>query len=795
MAQLEDFKIYRGKNYQLLKSRDFGEIVFGCPPGMVKEFARKKQELPARHVIPVRAFVNGRNNFDFEFIIYSVLFGRSSRKKIIIHCTPDQECRFRIILGETLFGPNFYHLVKAQFRKTPAACKFLPKETRLFGEFLQKIASDKTLFGIFRDLLKSHAGPRTLDQKIREYFENTLIKNKWKTYQNIPGLTRQLARNYIICAQLRQEMEMFALCPENKQFEFINQTVEFHHFDERNVAYIPGERDKRKKLKVVQARSSFFELYLKNRLIRTIDLRKIEPVRKHSAVKPIEKPFMGVTFLGVGSGFTPKRENSCLVVWTEGKGIMVDALMGSSLLAMNYGITESDVAYLFLSHVHSDHDVGIIEKLLHGKRVRLISSRIVFESFLRKVEAITCFSQDVIEGFIDFVEVEPHKTIKLPGFKNSYFKFDYSLHSIPTGRFTLTYKKNGIKKTISHSGDTKYDVQKINQWRQQGILSTKRRDETLGFIWDADLIIHDIGGGNLHTELEALKHVDDSLIKKLILVHQDMAPSANSKFRFAWEGQTCELIKGSPPANQRELEIFKQAMSFEKLNQNHLLELRAPSEIQHFKDNEVVVYQNESGDSFYIILDGLAEILIDGKPFTIYEKGNIFGELAITAKNPMRQATVRAKGSLTLLKIRNKDYEKLNRPSARRKDPYSLTNYSLQIFNPSLLASLALGKIIRWRKNETLIQHGALDTGLYVILSGQVATLDRNNNRAASSSDGNLGAARLKNVPSSATTLAQTNEVYAIHLRNQDVKKMFRLFPSFYGTIHTKIKKRESSAR
>ena len=91
-------------------------------------------------------------------------------------------------------------------------------------------------------------------------------------------------------------------------------------------------------------------------------------------------------------------------------------------------------------------------------------------------------------------------------------------------------------------------------------------------------------------------------------------------------------------------------MSFEKLSQNHLLELRAPSLVQHFKDNEVVVFQNESGDSFYIILEGLAEILIDDKPFTIYEKGNIFGELAVTAKNPLRQATVRAKGPLTLLR-------------------------------------------------------------------------------------------------------------------------------------------------
>ena len=39
----KDFSVRNGKLYSLLETKDYGEIVFGCPPGIVKEFIKLKK--------------------------------------------------------------------------------------------------------------------------------------------------------------------------------------------------------------------------------------------------------------------------------------------------------------------------------------------------------------------------------------------------------------------------------------------------------------------------------------------------------------------------------------------------------------------------------------------------------------------------------------------------------------------------------------------------------------------------------------------------------------------------------
>ena len=110
----DNFSIYNGKNYSVLKTKNYGEIVFGCPPDIIKEFIKLKKPLPSKYVFPSHTFKKGRNNFDFEFIIYSYLFTRAKGNTISAYCRPTQEKRFRAILNETLFGPRFDQIIEAQ---------------------------------------------------------------------------------------------------------------------------------------------------------------------------------------------------------------------------------------------------------------------------------------------------------------------------------------------------------------------------------------------------------------------------------------------------------------------------------------------------------------------------------------------------------------------------------------------------------------------------------------------------------------------------------------------------------
>ena len=115
----------------------------------------------------------------------------------------------------------------------------------------------------------------------------------------------------------------------------------------------------------------------------------------------------------MGSGFSHDKQNSSVIVWAEGKGILIDVVAENNSILSNYGINRNDVGHVFLTHVHSDHDAGVLENLLEKRKTNLITSRIIFESFLRKSQALTSLSKSSIEKYVKFIEVEPNKKIKI----------------------------------------------------------------------------------------------------------------------------------------------------------------------------------------------------------------------------------------------------------------------------------------------------------------------------------------------------------------------------------------------
>lgn len=782
LAANREFKILKGQDFRVLEAEGFESIVFGCPPGMVKEFARQNKTLPSHFVIPFRNLVRGRNNFDFEFIIYSYLFVADQKKKLSVYCTRDQKTSFRNILSETLFGPRFKNLLQAQLKKLPVQFKFSLKDQRRFNAFLQKVGADKKLFRLFSGLLKAKAGDRVIYKTIHDYFSTAVKKVKCLQGEKI---LHQLAKNYILCAQLKKEMDLFALVDQEDGDKLLDDLIEFHEFDRNHSVVICG-KDKKTKLKIVQRRSSAFEIIFNSKKVAAVDVSHLDPPEPIPAGNITQKPFMGVTFLGVGSGFTPKRKNSCLIVWSEGKGIMVDSVPDSSRLAMSHGIGDNDILYIFLSHVHSDHDTGLAESILSGKRIRVISTRIIFESFLRKLEAITCFPIDVIEEFIDFFEVEPNKSVKLPGFKRTYMTFDYSLHSIPSGRFRLTYKDEKEKETvISHSGDTKYDLRLINDWYEQGFFSKKRYEEILGFIWDADLIIHDIGGGNLHTKLKSLDHIEDKVAEKMILVHQHFDPEHHTKFKFAEEGQTVSLISQTQGAKLGKNDAGKTVFIPDFLSQ---LE---KSELIQFQMDELVFSKGDLGEDYYLILGGFAELIFDGKPFALYETGKIFGELAITAKNHRRKATIRAKSPLTLLRIPGRLYKKDDLPGNRKQpNPKKEATDFPEFPDPSLGALLSFGKINCWGKGENIFSGKSFSDETHILLSGKVEVQREN-------SPGKVileGGCVIEEPQECGLILATvlTNNVCTLVVNREGIRRVFQMFPTFKESLDEKTGKLES---
>ena len=140
MANPKGHSLYKGYNFRVLEIKGFDPVCFGCPPGIVKDFSRRSEALPSKYVLPIRTFVQGKNNFDFEFIVYTFLFARSSSEKIEVYCTSDQRARLKSILQETLFGPAFSNMIHAQFRRFGRESGFTDTELKRYGQFLDRVA-------------------------------------------------------------------------------------------------------------------------------------------------------------------------------------------------------------------------------------------------------------------------------------------------------------------------------------------------------------------------------------------------------------------------------------------------------------------------------------------------------------------------------------------------------------------------------------------------------------------------------------------------------------------------------
>ena len=104
-----------------------------------------------------------------------------------------------------------------------------------------------------------------------------------------------------------------------------------------------------------------------------------------------------------------------------------------------------------------------------------------------------------------------------------------------------------------------------------------------------------------------------------------------------------------------EVEILKGVPIFAKMEPAKLKLIAFTGERMTFNAGQELFHQGDQGDAMYVILGGIADVLIDndkGGQIAIAEmkKNNFVGEMAILGDVP-RTATIKARESLTTLRI------------------------------------------------------------------------------------------------------------------------------------------------
>lgn len=103
-----------------------------------------------------------------------------------------------------------------------------------------------------------------------------------------------------------------------------------------------------------------------------------------------------------------------------------------------------------------------------------------------------------------------------------------------------------------------------------------------------------------------------------------------------------------------EVELLKGVPIFSKVEQAKLKLLAFTSERVNFAAGQEVCHQGDPGDTMYVILGGVADVLIDTATGQIavaeMQRNSFFGEIAILCDVP-RTATIKAREPLSTLKI------------------------------------------------------------------------------------------------------------------------------------------------
>jgi MFS family permease len=150
---------------------------------------------------------------------------------------------------------------------------------------------------------------------------------------------------------------------------------------------------------------------------------------------------------------------------------------------------------------------------------------------------------------------------------------------------------------------------------------------------------------------------------------------------LAW--QRLHAIDAAIAHRDKEIEVLNRVAMFRPLPMPAIDELALHLDRVDFAAGEDVVVQGEHGDRFYVIEDGEADVIGDGRLIRTLYRGDGFGEIALL-HDMLRTATVRARTPLRLYMLDRRhflsaltDYES----SGREADALALDR--LSTFNPA----------------------------------------------------------------------------------------------------------------
>lgn len=470
-------------------------------------------------------------------------------------------------------------------------------------------------------------GPETMD--LSEEYEGGIHHNAY------PDMKKEL-EFFTYYPRLNRKMELsdlidFIILKDNQPVVF--QSVIFTLKKEMNIIHIQDGGDVAK-------------------LAWDIDFQETE-LKSGEDEEAFIPPDFGVTTLGASHGFDPKGKTSGFIFWINGSGILIDPPVDSATWLLEKNVDPGMIKSVILTHIHGDHDAGVMQKILLEGRVTLYTTPTVYKSFIKKISLLTgMLDVDVME-LIDFAPVMVNKPINIYG---AYFTFRYRLHSIPTIGFEVSFNGKSIVYTSDHLNDKRF----FDKLLTDGYLTEGRYQEFLDFEWNKDLIIHEAGVPPLHTPIDVLLALPEQAKKNIKLVHTEKSRiPVDSGLEIPETGLSNSIILNVPHSVYGEsVKILNTVTGLDIFDLTPFAkspEFLSIARYQEYNKNDYIIRKGEMGKYFYIILAGHADILQNGQRKAILQAGAYFGEYSLLA-NAATSSDIIAATNMKVIAITKDDF-------------------------------------------------------------------------------------------------------------------------------------------
>jgi CRP-like cAMP-binding protein len=445
----------------------------------------------------------------------------------------------------------------------------------------------------------------------------------------------------------------------------VDTLLTFIHFDEHGLAVIPAADANAAPVHVQVSGSDyvFIESGVGIAAVPTlVELPPTPPVEVRDVFNP---PQFGVTMLGCSSGFDPVGSTTGFVIWINGRGLMVDPPPHSSHVLAREGIPARLIDGVIVTHCHADHDAGTFQKILQEKRIMVMTTATVCNSFLRKYSALSDLPIDFLRSMFEFRAAVVGEPLTWHG---AHIRFFYAFHSIPCVGFECSYGG----KSFIYSADTFFDPTALGKLVDEGVLSSGRGRRLIDFPFAAhDLILHEAGIPPIHTPPAVLQQLPAEQLAKLYLVHITAKAVPDGMRRFeAGVAHTVQLAvaDADSPAHASAIEVLDLVGNIELFRTLTIQEARevlicarrrtcrAGTTIvsPHAAAASTSAAQSDEEASFSIISRGMARVQ-SGKLIKRYTVGDFFGEDALLLGPSAVVAEVVAETDVELLTL-NRDH-------------------------------------------------------------------------------------------------------------------------------------------